>query len=342
MHIILNKELRKKLSNSLRKFRKSNKGNPNQLKLKDIDTISEVIISSRKEANIEISKDIRKELEIAYLCVHSISLLALLFSDRRKNNILPQDYFDKYNVPSVNLLVGNILTLISNHSLSIIQLLENGMDWSSRPILRTLSELSALFIVILAIPEKAKIYMNPQNEQEERIIWFKNFTPNKLKKLLIQIKEEDKIEGETIELFNELFEHLHSFYTQTTHTASIVSIVGAFSSGKRETLNYALWGRYSLSIESRLLDLTHIIFFTTEIFLSILDKYYQITLSNEKYFAALFNSIYDCLLGMIKDFTKKMLKDNSTDCVYTIDIFLRFWDLGHREKYSFSKIFYRE
>jgi len=305
MKIISNKKLRKKLSNSFREFRKSNYKNPNKLKLKDVDTFSEVIISSRKEANIEISKEIRKELEVAYLCVHSISLLALLFSDRKNNNILPQDYFDKYDIPSVNLLVGYMLTLISNHSISSIQLLENGMDWSSRPILRTLSELCALFIVILAIPEKAKVYMSSQNEEEERNNWFKHFTPNKLKKLLLQIKEENKIDSEAIEIFNELFEHLHSFYTQTTHTASIVSIVGAFSSGKRKTLNYALWGKYSLATELRLLDLTHLIFLTTELFLAILDKYYKIILPNEEYFVALFNGIYDCLPGMIKEFTRK-------------------------------------
>lgn len=303
MNKLIDKEIRALLSKEFRSFKKKHPSNKNKLTLIDIEYLYDLVTERQKEANKEIKTKLSNELSMVNLSIFQISLLALIFADR-KNKVIPQKYFDKYDVPQINLLVSNFLTIISNHSLSIINLLRNGMDFSSRPIIRTLSELCVLFIVLLALPEKAKIYYSGKNPEEEKQIWYKYFTPSKLKKHLIEVQQQAKIDPDIADLFLLIYDHQHSYYSQTTHTASIISIVGAFSSTETDRLEYSLWGKYSEGMKYRLFDLTIILFFTSEMFRSILSKYYSIEFSNKKYMYALHENINAVIPKLIHKFIK--------------------------------------
>jgi hypothetical protein len=303
----VNFNLRKQLIENLRKYYKEHPELGYSYSIKDIDNISKAIKKQRKESYNQLASKFRTEYEIANLLVYELSLLSLIFISNKKNDIIPQSEFDKYDVPIINQLVGNILTLISNHSLSVIELLESGMEWSCRPILRTLSELSALFIVLLAVPEKAKIYFRAKGVKKEREVWYQNFTPSKLKRLLLLIKGQSKLNRRTIPFFIEIFDNNHSFYSQTTHTSTIVSLLGAFSSTKKDDLVYSLWGNFSHSMEWRLLDLTFSNYFTILLFEEILEKYYQVKEVENNSLYVLFKNINNSMPKFINNVIEKRM-----------------------------------
>jgi len=135
-----------------------------------IDNFCKVLQEKRYENPKAIWKDFAPELSAAYLSVFSTGLMGLgLDVEDQTLPLLPADWLTPENNPDPNRLLASIFSLISNHCLSIITLVEKGLDISARPLMRSTLEMLLLICVISADREKMACYSISNDKEHNRV-----------------------------------------------------------------------------------------------------------------------------------------------------------------------------
>jgi hypothetical protein len=243
-----------------------------------IDSFCKVLQEKRNKNPKAIWKDFAPELSAAYLSVFSTGLMGLGLNVKgRTIPLLPADWLNTKKKPDPNYLLALMFTLISNHCLSIITLVEKGLDMAARPLMRSTLELLLLICVISADREKMLSYSKAHEREYSRMIWYQHFSPKHLNKAFTEIEKrlnEREILPDEFEIFRR---DTYDFYTETAHPTSLVSTLGSYADPPHEPgmAHYALLGTPSIGGANLLSDLALNVAYALHIFTKIITKIHR-------------------------------------------------------------------
>lgn len=240
-----------------------------------IDTLCKVLQEKRYKNPKAIWKDFAPELSAAYLSVFSTGLMGLGLDIKDQSlPLLPADWLTPEKKPDPNSVLASMFSLISNYCLSIITLVEKGLDIPARPLMRSTLEMLLLICVISADREKMACYSISDNREHNRVIWYQHFSPKRLNKAFTQIEKRLDEEGILPDEFEIFRRDAYEFYTETVHPTPLVSAVGAYADPLHEPdmFEYALLGAPSTGGANLLNDLALNVAYSLRIFSRIITK----------------------------------------------------------------------
>ncbi len=257
--------IRNLVSIQLRDMRKKiPKSDMRTFTLRDLDDIFRKSRVVSKQCCAEIQEKLKQPISLANLIIASCYCLALALHDSGKDdNLFPSDWLASKSSPNPNIILQALVSQLTNFSIAIVNLVEQGLDNQARSLVRTVIELSWQIIIISTYKkdfiEYAKLDVDDSDEATQA--WFKLFGHGRMYKKLIEI---DKLLGFNEEMTiknKELREMLYSFFSQSIHHSKfavfegswplnlkkekrIFSILGAASHSSHLTIGYlniALW-----------------------------------------------------------------------------------------------------
>lgn len=212
--------------------------------------------------------------------------------------------FNEYSDnPKPHIVLSCLTTQITNHTLSVINLVKNGLDNSARTILRTMEELVYLTIYLASDISKIKVYSDINNPKET---WYKNFRLEKVNKEIVKIETRLGIPDKLIQQFKEHRSEGFEFYSQYTHNSYGAIASGTFvrSFSDEDTIHISVFGKESRNSISTLNRVNSTLFyFNLSMFkLLISDHKTQLSASNgiSRMTLILFESFKEIYLNSLK------------------------------------------
>jgi hypothetical protein len=274
MGIILERKLmkiiRKKIKEFNKKMMKKDKKGSFSLSHREVQHSIKYIFKYNRK-NIRLSNIYFKlDFSVAYTGIVYFAYLSLAFyQDDKMNNPLPE----KNNEVDGNLVISNLLVQFTNHSLSIVKLIEHGLDSSSRPLLRVLFELASTILVLLKDEMLLTEYCKGNDEKAASKFWDKNFSRGKLARLLSNLELDMGLDQD---LVNELGNwRIGAFkdYSASVHSSYHASMLGAYSfSFCEDTMGSGLAGKTTAASNRVIKDLNWLLFYMSALLFPILIK----------------------------------------------------------------------
>lgn len=188
-----------------------------------IPSLEELITESQSRSRNSIREHFDRQVSVAYLGVATFSTFATIFStDEKAAKYLFSQRED--------WLAFGLFSRITNHSLGVIRLVEDGLDTAARPLLRTVQEMTWLALSLFDDENLLKLYLETPPESERKI-WRKHFTAEALNKTLAALEKKlsDGLEPDLIAEMSRIREDSYSHHSKHTHTAPLAGLMGAYS-----------------------------------------------------------------------------------------------------------------
>lgn len=291
-----NQDNRKLISTTLRQhnalFRNYDKKKDQNLsvKLNDFDDLFSTLNFFVNDAKNNAINHLQNLLEISYLGVFLTGHLSLaLQNDENKGDFI-QEILE---APSSNIVLSSLIIQITNHSLSIIKLVTDGLDNSARTILRTLEELVYLTIYLAADVSKIKIYTDLSNTKET---WYKNFRLNVINKELTKIETRLGLPDDIIQYLKSHRSDGYEFYSEYTHNSYPAIAVGAFvrSFNDEYVRHNSVFGKESIASLSTLKRINSTLFYFNLSIFQILTKEHNFQASASERIWRMTTALFEC------------------------------------------------
>lgn len=162
--------------------------------------------------------------------------------------------------------ISSILTQVSNYSLSIVKLIEHGLDLQAKVLLRSMFEVINNLIIITSKEEMMKKYCEGVDEYTSNLVWSNTFRPKQVKNLLSKIEYDLGLreEKELLQFLKQEKENTYRFLSSITHGSYYSNILGSYSQFKdEEFMPLALFGAYTDASIPSLQQLNWQIFYLT-------------------------------------------------------------------------------
>ena len=170
-------------------------------------------------------------------------------------------------------MIGCCFILLSNHSIGTIKLVESGLDYSARALLRVQAEFCLLLLVVSSDKEKLKIYHQAQSAKDAKTTWYKFF---KMKKLRSELEKIEKIihKDENLSFATRMRKEQYEFYSQSIHSGFSSSVCGsqAIPFHDHSLFCSAIYGCASAGSVVPLRDLCFNLIHTYQTFFKIINK----------------------------------------------------------------------
>lgn len=156
-------------------------------------------------------------ISISYLGAIYLGILTLTL----KNTISPINprWKESIEIKEVELVVESMLCQITNYSLAVIKLVEEGFDLQARVLLRSLMEVVETTLVITADEKYMNDYCRGKDVDSAAIIWSENFRRKSINEVLYHI-EQTLMEEKNQEILSFLTRHrkdAYKFYSSILH-----------------------------------------------------------------------------------------------------------------------------
>ncbi|PIH60055.1 hypothetical protein [Paenibacillus sp. LK1] len=258
-----NKEIRRIISKKLRDqkslFKEYDKQNNQELAftLTDIDDLFSGLREFNKDSNRNVNKHLKDQLELSNLAMLLTGYLSLTLQQEENKGELFDGHFD---LPKPHIVLSCLTTQITNHTLSVINLVKSGLDNSARTILRTIEELVYLTIYLASDISKIKVYSDINNPKET---WYKNFRLEKINKEIVKIETRLGLPDKLIQQFKEHRSEGFEFYSQYIHNSYGVIASGTFvrSFSDDDAVYNSLFGKESRNSISTLNNVNSTLFY---------------------------------------------------------------------------------
>ncbi|WP_136512924.1 hypothetical protein [Geomonas edaphica] len=257
-------------------FREIRKNGPKEVraaaKLSNLDVLDRFFSDCQRETFIESRSELSELLSIGYVCGILFGFLALAV-EHDKVEMLPADWLGASN-PNPNFVLSSSLIVISNYSISILKLVESGLNTPARSLIRVLLEHCWLLLSILSDRELFRLYCQGRASEEARELWYKHFKPKKLNSHLNAI--ERRIWFDNNNLMAQTRETLYNHYSRSVHIDYLTNVLGGFAlSSETEYFNTALFGQLSKSSKIVLKDSSTVLIYTYSTIFGILEKIHK-------------------------------------------------------------------
>lgn len=246
----------------------------------------EELINERQNYSAnEISDKLKTELSLSYLYVISFASLALAVNQEGEKKLLLKNDWTDNGLGNPLLLLQNVFTHITNYSLAVIRMVEDGLDASARVILRALTELTWISIIICSDKEYMNAYLKCADVEEERKAWFKYFKPKKLLQGLSKVEKTLGIDEELLKLLDVTRSDVYSFYSKYLHNSYSSISVGAYSMSfsDEETLRFSLLGLSSKGSKGTLNYLLEVMFYSNLLLHAIFRQVHDFSIPVDSY-----------------------------------------------------------
>lgn len=249
-------EIRRRLFETLKRVQKLD--GFGHARLIDMDCVLSHARLARTDARVDCGKHLLPLLSAAYahLAVLSALTLGMIIQDEEP---LPADWLGQTSLPDCNFILRSNLTQLTNHSLSVLSLIERGFANSARSLLRTLIEAVWVTIVFCGNKDKAQQYTCATDFDKAKDIWQKYFSPRSMMACLSDIERHLGLDADIVEYLHEHRKRIYQLHTQSAHNTYSVLAILSFDSNlddsKEEPSLYpALHGRVGLGVKSTLED----------------------------------------------------------------------------------------
>lgn len=196
--------------------------------------------------------------------------------DVNENEVFPSTINGEVTGSDLNHYIASSFATISNNSLGIINLIQSGLEFQARSLMRVFLEHCWLTLVITSDKAKLDNYRRPQDFDEARKVWYQCFKPKYVNNELIKIES-------TIFRINDNYlqgyrEHMYNLYTMSVHTTALVNALGCvgISFDDHDLLKSAHFGYPSASSVVVLKDLCFSLIYTYSMFFRIVERYHKI------------------------------------------------------------------
>jgi hypothetical protein len=247
---------------------KSDESGMSNSDLSFIDVLSEMLIERGTIAFESTIENHKKELNFSYLCIMAIGLAA---------RALESHDGDEFKHKGEQILLGNLITQISNNALAVVTLVEKGLDNQARSIVRILNELIWLTIVVFSNEEKMKTYVETFDESKERKLWSKHFNFKNLNKVLLDLEKKMGFPEDMIQDFEKGRRNNYYTYSKAIHSSMTAIIGGSFGTsigeGKTIKTEHILFGAPSIQSDRTLSSMNWELYYFLLMFYEILVKF---------------------------------------------------------------------
>lgn len=266
--------------------------------MSNIDEMIRILIqSNRKICAREIGLFATKEVEIAKLSVLALGLLSLaVFED--EVGIMPSDWLNESAIPNPNFILQCLLAQATKQALAILNLSLDGLDASSKIIIRVYHELCCLIPILITNKEKMELYVKTADKAvDEKKIWRENFSFGKLNQSLMEMEENFNFEASIIEEFADLRKDDNHFYSRSVHNSFSTVMTCSYapkSEDPAEKMEFSLFGAASIESQDTLYTLNWDTFYLLGLLYKIfVTKYNFKTNSKNELFVHAY-SLYVC------------------------------------------------
>lgn len=270
MKLILSPNIRKIIKLCL----KNNKKYNNNVKIRDIDGIGNLIFERKKDSYKDVRKYLNEEISLAYLGIKTLSILSLnIQRNEDKCQSIPQGWIDCW-------LIGNMIIQLTNYSLAALNLVEAGLESSAKSIVRSIYEISFLIIALLIDKERMNLYIQSLDRKEEVKLWRSHFAFKHLNNALTELEKELGFPEELRKDIENKRLSTYQYYSQSIHNSFISSIWGSYSvePSNTDTLNCNLFGKHSLTVKEVIDDLNFATFYFISAITVVLKNYHNFKL----------------------------------------------------------------
>lgn len=244
--------------------------------LTNLDALERLLRERQNEARRDIKREFDELLAIAYSAAITFGIFSFALNEDNADQIFPKSWMGKEH-PNPNKIVASSFATISNNSLAVLKLIESGLEFPARAMMRITLEHYWLTLVLISDKDLMSIYHQGQEQEDAREIWHKHFKPKKLNESLKKL--ESRLFPEIADISNNRREHLYSFYTQNVHTNMVANMLGEVGTSlyDHNILKTALFGYPSASSVVVLSDLCTSLVFTYSLFFDIIKQIHGLT-----------------------------------------------------------------
>ncbi len=299
MKLILDPEVRKIIKQYLKKNKfvfDDDNGDIRNVNITEIDGIGSLLQERVNESRKESKEYLSKELSMAFLGVETLGILSLCIDSEKNENEPINSNWIKNSNPNPNFILQQLVVQLTNYSLSVLHLIEVGLDSSSRPIVRSIHELSLLIIVLLIDKDRMNLFIQDLDRKEEKKIWSQYFNFKNLNTVLKEFENTLAYPEDLKKKLEEIRINVYAEYSQSLHNSYTSSILSAFSSPLEasEELNINLFGKYSVTSKQILYDLCLSLFNFIASIHPLFEKYHNFTIPIDNKLWGLFYCLRNC------------------------------------------------
>lgn len=274
------------------------------LRIQDLDNIFKISRKIRAESKKEIKEKLGIELSIVNLNIICCFLISVSLSGMTldfKETILPKSLWKAQKISNPDTIFKTLITQITQHSISIVELVSLGLDGSARSLSRTTAELSWQTLILLAFKEDLLLYQAAHTSEETTETWFRLFGKGRTQKKLTQIEEMLGIHSDVSEKLATQRKDNNQFFSESVHSGYLMTVVSTIRWSFEEDAGAwsALGGSTSAS-ETTLGHLSMTLDYFCEMFILILNEihhlYPEIKSENWRDFLLLQESISEAKL----------------------------------------------
>ncbi|MFE4709782.1 hypothetical protein ACFRAM_02810 [Paenibacillus sp. NPDC056722] len=232
------------------------------------------ISSVSEKTHKTIYDNFSDDLILSYTGIASLSYLSIaVFQENCKNPIDQNWFLEKSSDP--NFVLQSQLVNITNHALSVVKLIESGLDNSARALIRILAEIIFTTSITFSKKELNLIYKSAKNNDEADNVWYKNFRPKKINSHLSSIEKEIGLPLEVTEEISKIRSSIFKEYSSVVHSSFISTSLGAFAFDIDNSVNLGVCGRVSTTSVNSISSLNWLLFYSLMMNKLILKHYHN-------------------------------------------------------------------
>ena len=258
----------------------------------------------REESRSVALKYLNKQISTSNILNACLFLLAVsVYSENECDGILPKQWITYEGRPDPRFVFGNSLNQLCCFSISIVELVENGLDNAARVVLRSFIELSWQTIILLYFREDLKKYIQPEEQEEVNRVWWELFGKGKIQKKLAIIEENLGFGSDNIIKYKENRKDIYQFFSESVHHSHINNIASSMICNfENEKLQWKPLGGVGVRSNDTLFILSLSGLYFLDMFFIIIEDFHGTDLAslNEQHFK-------DCLV--FKDFLRGIIEN---------------------------------
>ncbi|MEM9469481.1 MAG: hypothetical protein AAF988_04900 [Pseudomonadota bacterium] len=278
------KPYREKLKTMIRFINSRLPPDSKKLSIKSFDGIETFLKMNAKENIENNTKQLEQEISFAKLGIYCVGMMALSVSQNNsEENVLKLEWLAHPNGLDPNAIFQTQVIEIANYAVSILRLVQEGLDSPARSLVRVMTELTQQTLVTLSSKEEMLLYIAPSTSKEANETWIKQFGRGRLSKKLSLLEERLGFDDEIIKLMHSERQDYFELFSQSVHNSFITALVGSHTFPyDDEESHIALYGGTTNSVGTPLGQLNFNLWHFIVFLISLIQKIHDVDIESLK------------------------------------------------------------
>jgi len=277
---IISKEVKQQLKENL-KANSSEVDTPENeiLRIQDLESIFKISREARTDSKKEVKEKLGTELSIVNLHITCCFLMTVSIPEMTheiEEAIFPKSWSRDVGFNPDNIF-KTLITQLTQHSISIVELVSAGLDGSARVLSRSTADLAWQILILLAFKKDLSLFVSAQTSEDITKTWYELFAKGRTQKKLIEIEKMLDIHSEVIERLAAQRKDDHQFFSESVHSGYAMAVVGTINwSFEEDAGAWSAFGGASSASRGTIAHLAQTLGYFCEIFILILNDIHHI------------------------------------------------------------------